>query len=290
MHIPVLSEEIRSLLAPLAPEIQGPSFSFMDGTFGRGGHTDIFLQYFPYAKIWAFDRDPEAMIWGKTQHRYKNLYWVGDCFSRFEHYIPGKISGIVLDLGVSSPQLDQPERGFSFRYSGPLDMRMSQSGLSAKDLIKNASEKELSHIFWTYGQERRAHYLARVIKNHKGSLETTTDLAQLLCHALGIRHKTFSLHPATRVFQALRIVVNQELEEVYKTLPRAIEALAPLGILIVISFHSLEDGIVKRAIQACPKEYYRYCKKPIVPSALEVKKNPRARSAKLRWVQRCETS
>ena len=129
-----------------------------------GGGIQIFLlQSVPDSKIWAFDRDPDAIAWGKAQHRYREVQWVQDCFSHFEHYISGQISVMILDLGVSSTQLDQPERGFSFQYSGPLDMRMSQSGPSAKDLLKKTSEKELSHIFWTYGQERWARYLAKVI-------------------------------------------------------------------------------------------------------------------------------
>ncbi|ETZ04924.1 MULTISPECIES: 16S rRNA (cytosine(1402)-N(4))-methyltransferase RsmH [Holospora] len=286
MHIPVLFQEINCLLKTLK-EI--PSFPVVvDGTFGRGGHTNLLLKHFPESKIFAFDQDPEAINWGKSQNFYKNILWVQDCFSNFVHHIHEPISGMILDLGVSSPQLDQPERGFSFRSCGPLDMRMSKSGITAKDILKNASEKELSNIFWTYGQERRARYFAKIIKNHKGPLETTTDLAQCICNALGIRKKTFDLHPATRVFQALRIVVNRELEVLFQTLPKAISSLAPFGILIVISFHSLEDGIVKRAIQACSKDQYRFSKKPIIPTDLEIKENPRSRSAKLRWVQRCE--
>ena len=289
MHTPVLLDEIRGLLALGKSGTPHSPVVCVDGTFGRGGHTDLVLQSVPHSKIWAFDRDPDAIAWGKAQTRYRDIQWVQGCFSRFKHYISGQISAMILDLGVSSPQLDQAERGFSFRYSGPLDMRMSQSGPTARDLLKYTSEKELSHIFWTYGQERRARYLAKVVKRYQDSLETTTDLAQLVCQALGIEHTSFAIHPATRIFQALRIVVNQELEVLYQTLPQAIGALAPLGILIVISFHSLEDGIVKRAMQACPKNHYHTSKKPIVPSLSEVKKNPRVRSSKLRWIQRCES-
>ncbi|ETZ07124.1 ribosomal RNA small subunit methyltransferase H [Holospora obtusa F1] len=286
MHTPVLSKEISFLLNSALPFLS--SFTFVDGTFGRGGHTNIVLNLFPENKIWAFDRDPEAIDWGKSHSEYQSVFWVNDCFSQFDCYVDQRISGMILDLGVSSPQLDQAERGFSFRFCGPLDMRMSKTGLSAKDLLKNTSEKELSHIFWTYGQERRARYFAKVIKQYKGPLETTTDLATCICNSLGIRRKTFGFHPATRIFQALRIVVNQELEVLSQTLPKAISALAPFGILIVISFHSLEDGIVKRAIQSCPKEAFRFSKKPLVPSNLEIKQNPRARSAKMRWIQRWE--
>ena len=168
-------------------------------------------------------------------------------------------------------------------------MRMSQCGPTAKDILQTYSEQELSELFWTYGQERHARFFAKIIKEDIKDLHATTDLAQLIYRVSRKKaSRAHTIHPATRVFQALRIAVNQELEILFRALPKMIAALEPGGILIVISFQSLEDGIVKRAMRACCSTLYTCSKKPLIPSDLEIDENPRARSAKLRWIQRCK--
>lgn len=281
MHSSVLSQEVLDVFRTLeCPKI------LLDGTFGRGGHTRMIQDAFPEAAVWAFDQDPEAIAWGRAQDAFRNIQFVQGCFSEFEAHIPEKVSGILLDLGVSSPQLDVPERGFSFRAEGPLDMRMGQDGPTALDLIQSVSERALNDILWNYGQERRARSFAKIMKEHASRLQTTTDLAQLICRASGPSGREMRIHPATRVFQALRIAVNRELDVLIEALPRMIDALEPGGVLVVISFHSLEDGTVKRAMKSACRQTYQCTKKPILPGEEEIHRNPRARSAKMRWIQR----
>ena len=281
MHTPVLFQEVLDVFGML----DHPK-TVLDGTFGRGGHTHMIQDLFPCASIWAFDRDAEAIAWGRGQEALNKVHLIQSCFSEFEAHISCKLSGILLDLGVSSPQLDVPERGFSFRAEGPLDMRMGQQGPTALDLIRGLSERALSDMLWNYGQERRSRFFAKMIKEHASRIHTTTDLAQLICRASGAAGRAMGIHPATRVFQALRIAVNRELDVLTDALPRMIEALEPGGILAVISFHSLEDGIVKRAMKGVCRNTYHCTKKPILPKEEEIFRNPRARSAKLRWIQR----
>ncbi len=281
MHSSVLSQEVCDIFLTL----ESPK-TLLDGTFGRGGHTRMMHDAFPGADVWAFDQDPEAIAWGRAQDVFHGVKLVQGCFSDFEAYISEKLSGILLDLGVSSPQLDVPERGFSFRDEGPLDMRMSQDGPTALDLIRSLSERALNDILWNYGQERRARSFAKIMKEHASRLQTTTDLAQLICRASGPSGREMRIHPATRVFQALRIAVNREIDVLTKTLPRMIDALEPGGVLVVISFHSLEDGAVKRAMKSACRQTYQCTKKPILPGEEEIHRNPRARSGKMRWIQR----
>ncbi|HEX5951476.1 MAG TPA: 16S rRNA (cytosine(1402)-N(4))-methyltransferase RsmH, partial [Actinomycetota bacterium] len=196
-----------------------------------------------------------------------------------------RVDGVLYDLGVSSMQLDQPERGFSYRRPGPLDMRMGPEGDSALDLVNGASEEELARIVFEYGQERRSRRVAAAIvrARARSRIETTDELARVVAGALGSRRG--GPHPARRTFQALRIAVNRELEELAASLPRAAGILAPGGRLVVISYHSLEDRIAKRFLLEEPTLRV-LTKKPRTPSAVESARNPRARSAKLRAAEK----
>lgn len=288
-HIPVLSQELISGLA-----VQGGRH-YLDATVGGSGHSRLILAMADDIQITAIDRDAQALeaaraclqIYGDQVH-----FWQGN----FADYEPGetRFDGILADLGVSSAQFDQPERGFSFRHEAPLDMRMDQrQSLSAADLVNQAPEAELADIFYTYGEERFSRRIARRIVAQR-PIYTTTELAAVVARALpqasgykksNRRIHRRTIHPATRVFQALRIAVNQELAALETFLSRAPNWLKPGGRIGVISFHSLEDRIAKQALRAAP-ELQVLTKKPISPQADEIAVNPRSRSAKLRLAQR----
>lgn len=298
-HIPVL---IGPLVAAVSP-VRGV---WLDGTFGAGGYTRALLAA-GADKVIAMDRDPgvfEAEAdWLTAQG--DRVEAVEDNFARLEHY-GSDLQGVVLDLGVSSMQLDQPGRGFSFMSDGPLDMRMSQSGPSAADLVAQRSEAELADILYLYGEERASRRIARAIVKARSvaPIETTFQLRQIVEGCLP-RPKPGQTHPATRSFQAIRIAVNDELGALVDALGAAERALAPGGWLAVVTFHSIEDRIVKRFLQLRsggagganrfqperPDEAAGFtlpAKKQIGPSTEEVAANPRARSARLRIGQRTD--
>ncbi|HWK66019.1 MAG TPA: 16S rRNA (cytosine(1402)-N(4))-methyltransferase RsmH [Rhizobiaceae bacterium] len=290
-HIPVLLEEVLAALAPTRGE------TIVDGTFGAGGYTRAILER--GAGVVAIDRDPDAIAAGRELERASagRLRLVQAPFSELDQHVD-LVDGVVLDIGVSSMQLDQAERGFSFRADGPLDMRMAQSGLSAADVVNRFKAGDLARIFGFLGEERHAGRIARMIeKRRQGRPFTRTlELADAIETFIG-RNPKDKIHPATRVFQALRIFVNDELGELARALLAAERALKPGGRLAVVTFHSLEDRIVKRFIadrssrQAGSRylpetraepQTFEQAAKPVGPSDAEVAANPRARSAKLR--------
>ncbi|WP_353259347.1 16S rRNA (cytosine(1402)-N(4))-methyltransferase RsmH [Prochlorothrix hollandica] len=279
-HVPVLTA---ALLEYLAPTAQG---LYLDATVGGGGHSQLLLEADPQGHLWAIDQDREALA--AAQERLAGYgdrvqFWQGN-FADFE---PGdrRFDGIVADLGVSSAQLDRPERGFSFRHTAPLDMRMnSQQALTAAEIINHWSEKDLADIFYTYGEERLSRRIAREIVAQR-PLHTTTDLAEVISRSVPKKYRYGRIHPATRVFQGLRIAVNGELTVLDTLLAKAPLWLAPGGRLALISFHSLEDRRVKQAFKASPLLDI-LTKKPLIADDAEIQANPRSRSAKLRVAQR----
>jgi 16S rRNA (cytosine1402-N4)-methyltransferase len=297
-HAPVLLAEV---LQALKPRDGG---RYVDGTFGGGGYTRAILDAAD-CKVIAIDRDPEAIARGqKLAREYEGrLELVQGNFSELDTLVEGKADGVVLDLGVSSFQLDSAERGFSFRFDAPLDMRMSKSGSTAADLVNTADEKELTRIIAAYGEERQARRIARAIIAAR-PIERTAQLAEIVSRALGPAAARHPIHPATRTFQALRIQVNDELGELERGLEAAERALAPEGRLVVVSFHSLEDRIVKRFLversgrsarasrhapetTSAKRAQFRLIEtKAVKPGPAELETNPRARSARLRTAER----
>jgi 16S rRNA (cytosine1402-N4)-methyltransferase len=300
---------LEEALEQLAIKRQG---IYLDCTFGRGGHSRAILQRLDAdGRLLAIDRDPDAVKSEAAQRLLQDQRFqlFHGCFSELAEIVgreglQGRIDGILLDLGVSSPQLDDPARGFSFMNEGPLDMRMnSGSGLSAADWLASVSEKELVRVLFEYGEERHARRIAKAIVARRADtpIKTTRQLAQLIAEAAPAteRHK----HPATRTFQAIRIEINRELDELQTALTQAVQVLKPGGRLVVISFHSLEDRIVKRFIRSESGSKYDPGKLPVRESEIEkgvlkkigssikagpqeVEQNPRARSAVLRTAER----
>lgn len=284
---------------------------YIDGTFGRGGHSRLILsQLGPEGRLLAIDRDPQAIAAAQaiTDPRFTIIHGP---FSDLADYVQerdlvGKIDGVLLDLGVSSPQLDDAERGFSFMRDGPLDMRMDpSSGLSAAEWLMKAEADDIAWVLKTFGEERFAKRIARAIveRNLVEPMTRTKELAELIAHASPFRDK--HKHPATRSFQAIRIYINSELEEIERALDGALAVLAPQGRLSIISFHSLEDRIVKRFM----RHHSRGAQVPagiplteaqlremggrtlkalgkMMPGDAEVAENPRARSSVLRIAER----
>ena len=290
-HLPVMLEESLTGLSLRADGV------YLDGTFGRGGHSAaIVARLSPAGALHAFDRDPAAAgAAGALAASHRNFRFHPVPFSTLgavcaEEGIAGTVSGVLLDLGVSSPQFDDPARGFSFGKEGPLDMRMDpRSGESAAAWLARADEKEIADVLWTLGEERNSRAIAReVVKQRKVQpLSTTTQLAELILSVhRGPRQK---IHPATRSFQAIRLHVNQELEQLASALEQAMGVLAPGGRLVVISFHSLEDRIVKRFMRDASRgdaPTLERIGKKFFPSDAEVAANPRARSAILRVAEK----
>ncbi|UDG80750.1 Ribosomal RNA small subunit methyltransferase H [Candidatus Hartigia pinicola] len=293
-----------------------PNGIYIDGTFGRGGHSKLILsQLNASGRLIAIDRDPEAIQAAKSINdpRFKIKY---GSFSKISQYVEeerltGNINGVLLDLGVSSPQLDNPERGFSFMRDGQLDMRMDiQKGESAQQWLMNAKTDDIIWVLKTFGEERFAKRIARAIvkRNHNAKetpLTRTYQLAELIAKVTPL--KKYYKHPATRSFQAIRIYINNELEEIKKVLHGTMSVLAPSGRLSVISFHSLEDRLVKQFIRQNSKELSIPIRMPLTdvqirnrgaiklrgagrikPSKIEMLNNPRARSSILRFAQRIE--
>ncbi|MFK0330038.1 16S rRNA (cytosine(1402)-N(4))-methyltransferase RsmH [Rhizobium sp. NPDC090275] len=293
-HIPVLLHEVLTALEPAAGKV------ILDGTFGAGGYTSAILS--GGAEVIALDRDPTAIAGGQAlvDAHGGRLKLIHSQFSRLADHAPaGGLDGIVLDIGVSSMQIDEADRGFSFQKNGPLDMRMSASGVSAADVVNRAKVAELIRIFHFLGEESQSPRIAHAIEKRRAEkpFETTRDLAGLI-EIVTPRKMKDKIHPATRVFQALRIFVNDELGELAQALFAAEQALKPGGRLVVVTFHSLEDRIVKtffsdRAGKASGSRHMpiaheraatfdRIGKPMVSASDAEAELNPRARSAKLR--------
>ncbi len=274
-HEPVMVDEVVRFL--------GGRGTVVDLTLGAGGHAEALLES-GVGRLIGVDRDPEAVAIasGRLARFGDRLVAVRARFS--EVPVENRVDGVLYDLGVSSMQFERPERGFSFRNEGPLDMRMGGSESdeqTAMDLVNSASEEELARVVYEYGEERRSRRVAAAIvrARQRTPIETTEELAGIVVSAVGGRRG--GPHPARRTFQALRIAVNRELEELAASLPRVVGVLAPGGRVVVIAYHSLEDRIVKRFF-AGDERLTVLTKKPLVPSADETVRNPRARSAKLR--------
>jgi 16S rRNA (cytosine1402-N4)-methyltransferase len=291
-HLPVMLDEVLDALKPR------DGAHYIDGTFGGGGYTRAILEAAD-CSVLGIDRDPDAIARGQDLVRRFNgrLTLVEGEFSRMEDFTQGS-DGIVLDLGVSSFQFDTPARGFSFRADGPLDMRMSLSGMSAADFVNSAGMGELASVIARLGEEKNARTIARAIVRAR-PITGTAHLAEVVEQAQGPAAQRFAIHPATRTFQALRIHVNDELGELERVLDASLTILKPQGRLVVVSFHSLEDRIVKRFLTSRsttaprgsrhapvaasgPAHFELLTTKARTPSAAELAANPRARSAKLR--------
>ena len=298
LHVPVLLDEVLAALAPKSGE------TIIDGTFGAGGYTRAILD--TGASVIAIDRDPDAIRDGRALEAASGgrLRLVQGAFSELDIHADETVDGVVLDIGVSSMQLDQAERGFSFRFDGPLDMRMAQAGPTAADVVNSIKAGDLTRIFGLLGEERHAGRIARMIEKRRAArpFACTRDLAEAIEAVVG-RHPKDRIHPATRVFQALRIFVNDELGELARALFSAERALKPGGRLVVVTFHSLEDRIVKRFIAdrsgtvggsrhmpEVREEAPTFGKagRAIAASEAEAERNPRARSAKLRAAVRTD--
>ncbi len=271
-HRPVMVDEVVRLL--------GGKRTVVDMTLGAGGHAEALLES-GVGRLIGVDRDPEALERASARLSRFGQRFVG-IRARFSQVpVESRVDGFLYDLGVSSMQLERPERGFSYRQPGPLDMRMDPEGQSAADLVNSASERELARILFEYGEERRSRRVAAAIVRARARrrIETTDELARVVAGAVGGRRG--GPHPARRTFQALRIAVNRELEELTASLPRAVGLLAPGGRVVVIAYHSLEDRIVKRCF-ASDERLIELTRKPLRPAADEVARNPRSRSARLR--------
>lgn len=302
-HVPVLMAEALDALAIR------PGGRYLDGTFGAGGYSRELLAREPNVTLLALDRDPTAITGGaglvaEADGRLTlSQACFGDLAKEARLFKMTPLDGVVLDIGVSSMQIDEAERGFSFRFDGPLDMRMGRDGQSAADLVNEAEEGLLANIFYHYGEERRSRGVARAIveARRKAPLTTTKQLAELVASIVWA--EPGGAHPATRVFQALRIAVNDELGELVRALHAAEEALGEGGRLAVVTFHSLEDRIVKQflatrsgrapaasrhapATTAPVATFSLVTRGAVAPSEEEMRSNPRARSAKLRAAQR----
>jgi 16S rRNA (cytosine1402-N4)-methyltransferase len=289
VHVPVMLKEILEVLLPVLN--QKGNLRFFDGTFGRGGHLKAMLNQFPQISAVAFDQDPDAIEFGRREFADEigkgRLTLVHANFSEFSKEKFGEFDAMLVDLGVSSPQLDQGRRGFSFYHEGPLDMRMNTTeGITAADLIASLSEDELNDLFKEYGEIPKPYRVTRAIVHDRKEkpFTNTRELAGLIERVEGWRRKGF--HPATQYFMALRLKVNRELEVIEQALPALMLGLKPSGRLCVLTFHSLEDRIVKVRFKAHPELGLPAFKKVIQPKWDEQKNNPRARSAKLRVFER----
>lgn len=308
-HFPVMLAEVLDVLAPKDGAL------YVDGTFGAGGYSRALLDAADCHVI-AVDRDPTAIARGRAMETEfaGRLTLVEGCFGDMAELIPPvlvarertDVDGIALDIGVSSMQIDQAERGFSFQADGPLDMRMSNDGLSAADVVNEFDAEEIASILWTYGEEKRSRAIAKAIVERRAEalFTRTADLAALVAQVLGAKARAEKVHPATRTFQALRIFVNDELGELARGLTAAEQLLAPGGRLAVVSFHSLEDRMVKRfLVERTGKTAKPSRHMPVAAagpdasfvevtrgagkaSKAEIEINARSRSAKLRGAER----
>ena len=304
-HVPVLLDEVIAGLAV------APNETHVDGTFGAGGYTKAILEK-GAARVYAFDRDPDAIKEGEALAASSGgrLTLVPERFSRMRQALHARgveaVDGVTLDIGVSSMQLDRADRGFSFQADGPLDMRMSREGESAADFLNHAAEEEIADVLWRYGEEPKSRRIARAIVAAR-PLERTGQLAEVVRKALGW-HAGMKKDPATRTFQAIRIHLNEELQELEGGLEAAEQVLKPGGRLAVVTFHSLEDRLVKRFLKersggmpggsrhlpeqaaAASAPSFEAVAKPVRASEAEIQSNPRARSATLRVARRTGAS
>ena len=296
-HKPVMCEEVLSILNP------SDGCVYLDGTLGAGGHSRKILESADCSVV-GIDKDPTAIeLCRDLEKQYGNKFLsINGSFGNLSQHLNSiginKIDGILLDLGTSSMQLGTPERGFSFQFDAPLDMRMTQTGERAYDIINSLSEDSLADIIFYFGEERSSRKIAKAIVNKRKikKIKTTFDLNEIILSVKKANNK--KIHPATKTFQALRIYINNELKDLYEALISIEKVLSEKGRLVVISFHSLEDRIVKNFIKENsiplrkydpknPDKIFVYeNRKVIKPSEYEVKKNRRSRSAKLRWVFR----
>ena len=296
-HKPVMCEEVLSILNP------SDGCVYLDGTLGAGGHSRKILESADCSVV-GIDKDPTAIeLCRDLEKQYGNKFLsINGSFGNLSQHLNSiginKIDGILLDLGTSSMQLGTPERGFSFQFDAPLDMRMTQTGETAYDIINSLSEDSLADIIFYFGEERRSRKIAKAIVNKRKikKIKTTFDLNEIILSVKKANNK--KIHPDTKTFQALRIYINNELKDLYEALISIEKVLSEKGRLVVISFHSLEDRIVKNFIKENsiplrkydpknPDKIFVYeNRKVIKPSEYEVKKNRRSRSAKLRWVFR----
>jgi len=304
-HIPVLLNEAISSL------VLSPEGIYIDATFGRGSHSKAILAALNQnGRLIAFDKDLDAITYAKKHFSDNRFTIIHQSFANMQKVLQelkifGKVNGILFDLGVSSPQLDNPERGFSFSRDGKLDMRMNVTqGVDAATWLAQIDEKELATVLWEYGEEKFSRRIARAIieKRQQEPITTTAQLAEIISRVVPKTKHTFDKHPATRTFQAIRIVINQELNELQVALQQALEALQVGGRMGVISFHSLEDRITKQFIKLFEKGVdlprglpikgdqfkprLKSIGKPIKPSLQEIHINPRARSAILRIAEK----
>ncbi len=299
-HIPVMLDEVLETLAPQEGDV------IIDGTFGRGGYTKGILTAQENCHVISIDRDPRVTPFvEEVSANYKDRFtFIKGCFGDMQPLLANqnktKADGIVLDIGVSSMQIDEAERGFSFRFDAPLDMRMSQTGKSAADLVNTLPEEDLANLIYKYGEERLSRRIAKAIvtQRQEKQFKTTQELADIVrsCYPKGY-HK---IDPATRTFQALRIAVNDELGELERALEQSLSLLNDNGRLVIVTFHSLEDAIVKNFLkehsqphksfnkyrpeqqETSDKAFTILTKKPLHASKEEIARNPRSRSAKLR--------
>ncbi|MEH1838789.1 MAG: 16S rRNA (cytosine(1402)-N(4))-methyltransferase RsmH [Nostoc sp.] len=300
-HLPVLPQEVIAGLAV------SPGGHYLDTTVGGGGHSRLILAAAPDVKLTAIDQDEDALaaarkelaefgvsvreasrreasLSGEAPPKEARIQFIYSNFADYE-FPPNTFDGILADLGVSSYHLDRAERGFSFRQAASLDMRMDRGrSLTAADVINNWDEAELADIFFKYGEERLSRRIARRIVERR-PLHTTTELADAIASSVPPKYRYGRIHPATRVFQALRIVVNDELKSLETFLDKAPNALVPGGRIAIISFHSLEDRLVKHGLRNSPLLKV-LTKKPIIAQEEEISQNPRSRSAKLRIAQK----
>lgn len=278
-----MAKEVTEYLSP------APGKVLVDCTLGGGGHTENLKLQTSNLKIFGFDQDEEALAAAKTRlAKYDDIIYIHDNFVNIKNHVQEKVDGILFDLGVSSYQIDAPDRGFSIREDGPLDMRMDKSQkLSAFDIVNTWSADDLTRIIKEYGEERFAKRISNAIcvTRNAGEVKTTAELKAIIEKAIPTWKKRESV---TRVFQALRIAVNSELDNLKKALVDSIELLKPGGRLVVISYHSLEDRIVKQLFRAEAKNGILkiMTKKPIIAGEEETKANPRSRSAKLRAAEK----
>ena len=309
-HKPVLLDEVIEALNLRADG------NYIDATFGRGGHSrEILKRLGPQGRLLAFDKDPEAIQFANNELvQDKRFEIIQGSFAMLMQHIKqrdlqGQCAGVLFDFGVSSPQLDDAERGFSFRFDAPLDMRMNpEEGISVAEWLNKADETDIANVIYEYGEERASRRIAKAIVNARveSPIETTTQLAELVKETIPVKRyrnktkakKNTDIHPATKTFQALRIFINRELDDIKDVLPQAVNVLAPQGRLAAISFHSLEDRIVKRFMrdESTPTDYppelpimpnddsvkLKLVGKKIKATEDEVNRNPRARSAVLR--------
>jgi 16S rRNA (cytosine1402-N4)-methyltransferase len=288
-HSPVMCEEVIELLR------LKPGATMVDATIGTAGHAlKILEEISPGGRLIGIDRDADSLsIAGERLRQFKDgIILEHSDFRNIDKILAGhnihKVDGVLFDLGLSSFQLDSKERGFSFRYEAPLDMRMDRTSyILAYDLVNNLTEKEISDILWSFGEERFHNRIAQYVvrERSRAPVSTTSQLKDIVLRAIPYRFSRHGrIHPATRTFQALRIAVNRELEALDEALSKVPHHLKEGGVVCVLSFHSLEDRIVKHNFRDCAAQglYRILTRKPVIPTSAEISDNPRARSAKLR--------